>query len=239
MRQVPEYLIIGNGRVSKHFQRYFSLLSIPFAVWHRSQPVASLHALSNNASHILLLISDSAIETFVDQYLSDVSAVRIHCSGSLVTALAYGVHPLFCFNEDLYELNEYQSIPFVIDNDAPDFASLLPGLDNAHVRLDKSSKAKYHALCVLAANFSCLLWQKLFADFEHELSIPAALAHPLLQQQTKNLLINYEAALTGPLLRNDQQTLMKNLQALSGDPIQQVYQSFIEYYQHSRREIAS
>lgn len=231
MRQVPaNYLMIGNGRLARHFQHYFSLLDLTFNTWHRGQPFEDLHPKTKIASHILVLISDQAIETFIKTHLP-ASATIIHCSGSLVTESAYGAHPLMTFGTRLYDLNTYQSIPFIIDDNAPDFGELLPGLPNPHQRLDRALKAKYHALCVLSGNFTCMLWQKLFQDFAKELNLTPELAHPYLQQQMQNLMIDPQTALTGPLVRGDQATIAKNIKALNQDPIQDIYKSFVKYYQ--------
>jgi hypothetical protein len=32
MRQVPQYLIIGNGRIASHFRHEFNLLDCPFGI---------------------------------------------------------------------------------------------------------------------------------------------------------------------------------------------------------------
>jgi predicted short-subunit dehydrogenase-like oxidoreductase (DUF2520 family) len=152
-----------------------------------------------------------------------------------VSQQAYGAHPLLGLNSELYSLTQYQSIPFIIDHDTPPFTSLLPGLPNSHVRLHSTLKAKYHALCVLSGNFSCLLWQKLFASLEQEFHIPASIAYPYLQQQTQNLLSHPETALTGPLTRNDINTIENNLAALKDDPFQEVYQSFVTCYHQSKK----
>lgn len=230
MRQVPHYLIIGNGRAASHFQYYFSLLQLSFSHWHRKQPFSLLPEKLKQATHVLLLIKDDAIEAFMQHHLQHASSIFIHFSGSLITSKAYGAHPLMTFNKHLYDVQTYQSIPFIIDHDAPPFAELLPGLPNASVRLDKALKPKYHALCVLSGNFSCILWQKLFSAFEHEFNLPASFAHLYLQQQTRNLLNDAENALTGPLVRGDHETMKKNIAALHNDAFQQVYKSFIESY---------
>lgn len=231
MRQVPHTLIIGNGRVSHHFQHYFSLLQIPYSSWHRKQAISQLHQTLNHATHVLLLINDSAIESFIETQLQTYQGMVIHCSGSLVTERAYGAHPLMTFSEKLYDLALYQTIPFILDHDAPEFTELFPGLQNQYVRLQKSLKPKYHALCVLSGNFSCLMWQKLFNTLEHEFNIPGSMAHPYLSQQTHNLLTDPHRALTGPLARGDSNTIASNLSALENDPFQAVYQSFITCYQ--------
>ncbi|MBV9575404.1 MAG: DUF2520 domain-containing protein [Gammaproteobacteria bacterium] len=237
MRQVPHFLLIGNGRVARHFQHYFKLLSLSFETWHRQEPLADLYQKAATASHILLLISDKAIPTFIEQHLKNTQAYRIHFSGSLVTDLAFGAHPLMTFNTELYELKCYQSLSFVLDHDAPDFSALLPGLANASVRLHTSLKPKYHAFCVLSGNFSCLLWQKFFSSLEQEFHIPPAMAYPYLFQITQNISVNPNTALTGPLVRNDKETIEKNLMALQADPFQKIYQSFVDCYRSLTEEM--
>ena len=148
MRQVPHYLLIGSGRVARHFQHYFSLLELPFTTWDRQKSPSQLRQKLNQCSHILLLIRDQAIDEFITKHLNNSNALHIHFSGSLLSAHAYGAHPLMTFSESLYDLEQYQRIAFVLDHDAPAFENLLPGLANPHVRLHTSLKEKYHALCV-------------------------------------------------------------------------------------------
>lgn len=236
MRQVPHYLFISNGRVSRHFQRYFTELKIPFDVWDRSQPEALLAQKISKATHVLVLIKDDAIESFVKKYSQDTTIHWIHFSGSLVSEMAIGAHPLMSFNENIYSFDEYVKAPFVLDHDAPPFEILFPHLSNTHVRLEKKLKPLYHALCVLSGNFSCLLWQKIFSDFENKFNIPASTAHAYLQKQTENLMQNYKNALTGPLVRNDVKTIQRNLDALQHDPFQQIYENFILCYQKIKGE---
>lgn len=237
MTDTPAYLLIGNGRLARHFGHYFALLNIPFSSWQRSDGQADLANKVSLASHILLLISDQAIEDFIANNLTKTSAFLIHVSGSHVSERAYGAHPLMSFsNNDLYTLTQYQNIPFILDEHAPSFQTLLPGLPNPHVTLARELKAKYHALCVLAGNFSCMLWQKLFLSFTTELQLPAETAHPYLQQLTQNLIADPQAALTGPLVRNDEKTITKNLAALANDPFQNIYKSFIACYKQIHSE---
>ncbi len=258
MRQVPTYLLIGDGRVSCHFQHYFKYLGLYFEVWRRADGIELLSAKLMQATHVLLLVNDGAIEEFIKTTLdpavfaagrrthaagrqavvpakAGIQPIIIHFSGSLTTDHAHGAHPLMTFSHDLYEESKYCNIPFIIDDAAPEFSQLLPGLPNPHWRLNKKLKAKYHALCVLSGNFSCLLWNKLFNDFENELNLPASVAHPYLQQQMQNLMQNPKQALTGPLVRGDQATIAKNIDALAGDEFQEVYQSFVKNYQTEPR----
>ena len=230
MRQVPHYLIIGRGRVARHIQHYFSLLQLSFESWHREKTIVELHTKLNRATHVLLLISDQAIDDFFVTHLNNREIFSIHFSGSVVSSYSDGAHPLMTFSEHLYPVSVYQSIPFILDHDAPSFETLLPGIPNQHVRLNTALKAKYHALCVLSGNFSCLLWQKLFCDFSNELHIPSSIAYPYLKQQMQNLLSHSTSVLTGPLVRGDQETIESNLNALNGDPFQVVYEGFVACY---------
>lgn len=236
MRQVPHYLIIGNGRVASHMRHYFTLLHLSYSSWHRQQHHSQLIQALKLATHVLLLISDHAVDSFIAEHLQPHHSRLIHFSGSLVTDNAYGVHPLMTFSDGLYELEQYQAIPFIIDHDALPFEDLLPGIANQHMRLQKSLKPKYHALCVMSGNFSCILWQKFFNTLESEFNIPKSFAYLYLHQQTQNLLTRPQTALTGPLVRGDKITIEKNIAALENDPFQEVYQSFIDCYQNMNRE---
>lgn len=237
MNQVPiSYLIIGNGHVSRHFKYYLEEQALFVRTWSRHDPLPLLHHYITQATNILILISDAAIDDFIKHTLPSTAARCVHFSGSLISDQAVGAHPLMSFSDTLYEADHYREIPFIIDEDAPEFESILPGLPNPHYRLSKYQKPKYHALCVLAGNFSCLLWQKLFNDFEHDLKIPPESAQIYLQQITNNLLTNAKTALTGPLVRGDTQTIQRNLNALDSDPFKQIYQSFVEAYKTIRKE---
>jgi 2-dehydropantoate 2-reductase len=232
---LPHYLIIGNGRVAQHFRHYFSLLGLSFCTWHRGQSFTILANLLQQVTHALLLISDGAIDAFIAEHLMQPYHAKkpllVHFSGSLISLYACGAHPLMTFSHHLYDLAHYQTIPFIIDDNAPSFNDLLPGLPNPHARLAVAFKPKYHALCVLAGNFSCLLWQKLMAEIKDKFNMPTEITHPFLIQQTQNLLTHLSSALTGPLTRNDKSTIEKNLIALEGDAFQSIYQAFVNCYQ--------
>lgn len=227
----PAYLIIGNGRVASHFAHYISLLGITCQQWWRTLPDSQLQSQLPSATHVLLLISDDAIESFAKNKLIGHPGYHIHFSGSLVSDNLIGVHPLQTFSDDLYELEQYQNISFVLDHDAPDFTELFPYFSNQHVRMNKRDKAKYHALCVLSGNFSCMLWEKFFSELENGFNIPRDIAFPYLQQQMLNLTAHAKSVMTGPLVRNDKDTIQINLKALEGDPFASVYSSFVDCYE--------
>ena len=232
MRQVP-YLIIGDGRLARHFCHYLQLLDLPFLQWsRRADPTGEqLPIQAAKAERALMCLSDVAIEPFIRQHACLQDCIRIHCSGQLTTDLAIGVHPLMTFTPELYDAELYPTIPFVLEQQAYTFADLFPGLQNPHYTLAAKDKALYHSLCVLSGNFTCILWQKFFGDLESQLGLPKAAAMPYLQQVMKNLQSHPDAALTGPLARGDQTTIAANLAALDGDPFQQIYQAFVGVYE--------
>lgn len=235
MSQVPRYMVIGNGRLARHMLHYLRLLNLGRCHWHRHLALSDLSQLLPQCRHVLLLIRDDAITTFAQTHLQDFSGTIIHCSGSLVTDAAYGAHPLMAFGQQFYNLAHYQSIPFIVDEGAPAFAQLFPGLSNPEARITPALKARYHALCVLSGNFSCMLWQKFFSELEG-FGWPHDIGRPYLQQQTLNIAQNYQTALTGPLVRQDLKTIRRNLQALEDDPFQAVYQSFVECYYRLQKD---
>lgn len=223
------YLLIGSGRVSSHFETYFKLLGLPVQVWSRSQSSFDLKAKAVQATHVLCLISDSAIESFVSEHKSIFAdKIVIHASGSLVTDLCYSAHPLMTFRDGVkYDLETYRSIPFVIEKGRKKFSELLPDLPNPNFEIEASQKPLYHALCVLSGNFTTLLWQKAFSDFESKLALPHEILIPYLKQITRNLEENPSGALTGPLARKDIATVRTHLNELEGDEFADVYRGFV------------
>jgi predicted short-subunit dehydrogenase-like oxidoreductase (DUF2520 family) len=235
MRQVPTetmYLIIGFGRMAKHFCHYLSLLHIPYLQWSRNnQSEQALQTLIRQATHIILLISDSQIEDFAKKVNIQDHQILVHFSGQLSLENIYSAHPLSTFTHELYNAENYLQIPFILEENSKTLSEILPGIPNCSYHIPRALKAYYHAICVLSANFSCILWQKFFHELENTLSLPSSVGLPYFQQTMQNLVKNPQGALTGPLARKDQKTIQANLQALENDKFQEVYQSFVKIFQ--------
>lgn len=238
MRQVPKhYTIIGNGRMATHLCHYFSLLNIPYQQWHRRQPLSKLQSCIQRSTHIIILIPDDAIDTFIEKHIPIGKHVLIHFSGALQSQYAYTAHPLQTFNQDVYELDTYQKIPFMVEAEIPSFNELLPGLNNPYFKIEKKHKPYYHSLCVMANNFTTLLWQKFFDEMKEKFDVSPKILLPFLEQTLTNLKQDYKNALTGPISRNDKNTLHHNLNALKEDSHFDIFEAFIKTYTHKGGEL--
>jgi predicted short-subunit dehydrogenase-like oxidoreductase (DUF2520 family) len=219
------YLFVGNGRLSNHLQFYFSSLGIQYSKWNRSEEASLLQNHLQTATHVLLLISDSAIEEFYKTQLSNFSQKVIHFSGALEIKGLHSVHPLMTFGKELYAVEVYPQIPFVTSSNLS-FTELLPGLLNPLYRIKPEQKAYYHSLCVLGGNLTSLLIAKMSVGMQ-ELGLPENIAKLYVQKSVENVFQNPTQFLTGPLARKDSITVQKNLDALKNDPYQKIYQSFV------------
>lgn len=238
---MSNYAIVGGGRLARHFSEYFRLLGITHTNWardHRSplntftqtNAEKRLRETVCNADRVLLLVSDDAIATVLKQYPFLHEKQLIHCSGASSFPGVAGVHPLMTFAASLYDLATYQSVPFVCET-GHGFDDLFPGLQNQHFTISTEDKTRYHAMCVMAGNFSQLLWKGISDRFEQQFELPAGTLQPYLNQVTENFIQTPDSALTGPLSRNDQQTIERNICSLEGDPLQDLYSAFVRFYQ--------
>jgi predicted short-subunit dehydrogenase-like oxidoreductase (DUF2520 family) len=243
---MTNYAIVGGGRLARHFSEYFRQLEIPHTCWARDRrsrfntfhlPDAEERLMEtiSNANRVLLLVTDKDIAALLKQYTFLHEKQLIHCSGSLGIPGVAGAHPLMTFTDSLYELDTYQKMPFIVDTGSC-FTQLFPGLPNPHFKINAEDKARYHAMCVMAGNFSQLLWKGVSDRFEQQFELPGTTLHPYLKQVTGNFIQTPESALTGPLTRDDQQTISRNLNALDGDPLQDLYAAFIRFYQHGGKQ---
>ncbi len=236
MRQVPTYLIIGNGQMATHVSYYFNFLKLPYQQWYRAKnSIQQLQSCLSHATHILILINDDAIEPFITEHLSDQTTTKlIHFSAALKTTSAYSAHPLFSFSDaTAYTLETYQSIPFIISDCSPEFSQLLPGLTNPHYRIEASMRQYYHTMCVLSNNFTVLLWEKFFREMTQRFAIAKKDLMPFLSKTFENIAQYPKLKLTGPLARDDQQTLKNNLKSLDQDGFYPIFKSFMSAYQEN------
>lgn len=222
------YLIIGSGRVARHLTHYFHLLDISYASWDRSQDPHALARKVSQASHVLLAISDSALEGFYRQHLAGHDKTVVQFSGAHHFAGMISAHPLMTFGPELYDLEFYRKIHFTLTG-ASSLQEALPGLENSFSEISSDNKALYHAACVMGGNFVSLLINKMLQQFS-AWKIPTEATELYVHQVLKNTFQNPDKALTGPLARKDVNTVQANLEALKNDPSHEIYQAFLKTY---------
>ncbi len=242
------YLVVGHGRLATHLLHYLKILRLDGTHWYRKHPRAeeelSFHLAEGGITHVLLAISDSALEEFHRQKLSLYSGSVFHFSGAIEVPGVKGLHPLMSFGAELYPDEFYPQIPFVtissgmdgpsLEKSSNDFlgrgfsfvGSFLPGFPNPLFKIPPDKKSLYHALCVIGGNFTTILLQKMICGLE-ELGLPRQSITPYIEQIIRNVFLNPDKALTGPLPRKDFITIKKNLASLEGDPFLSIYKSFI------------
>ncbi|HZR34390.1 MAG TPA: DUF2520 domain-containing protein [Nevskia sp.] len=216
------YGIVGDGRLATHFAHYLRLLGLPVRQWSRRAPDDDLAG----CPVILLLVSDPAIEELAARFPD---RTCIHCSGSFLSERVHGMHPLMSFGRELYPRAAYERIPFVAE-DADLFRRVFPALPNPVHAIRREDKARYHALCAMAGNFTGFLWAKLFRDFPAALGIPPEAAIPYLEQVCRNIAATPTQPgrfLTGPIVRGDRAAVDKHLAALRGDEYRPIYEAFV------------
>lgn len=224
------YGLIGRGRVATHLARYLNLENRQVLSWNRRDSPSPEEALSS-ADFMLLAISDDALEDFLNEHPQLRRAETVHFSGSRSIGGITGLHPLMSFGPEFYDLETYRSIPFIEEKGGLSFTEVFPGLPNPSRALDVEQKALYHALCVLAGNFSALLWMKAFSDFEKNLDLPKSFLLPYLKRVAANLVASPDEALSGPLIRGDMETIRIDREALADDPWQRVFSSFVDVFE--------
>ncbi len=247
MRQVPEvagapahHLLIGNGKLSMHFEKYFAELGLRFESWRAPRALTADLFRRFNFTHVWLLVSDDAISEVYSRLregitefgtLSDETRF-LHTSGASVIPGIIGAHPLMTFGPMLYDAETYRRVPFIVENsfDGSLPNSLLGSLPNLSVYLDPEKRALYHSLVSVAGNFPALLWAEVFNRFERELGLSRDLLAPFLFRTLANVIASGEEALTGPLVRGDAPTIRRHRSALAGTPLSPVYGAFEEFF---------
>ena len=219
-------LLIGSGRLAFHLQFWNSLQDCPnqMLTWNRSQDSESLSLALEKADLVWLAISDSAIISFFENNLSDLTVPVVHFSGALHDLRLKCAHPLMTFPTELLNKSIYYQISFALTGvDA--LTEIMPGFKNNYFKLSPADKPLYHALCVVAGNFPQLLWTETTKKFE-TLNIPESAIQVYLNQVLNNFLNLKQKSVTGPLVRNDITTMELNENALSGTKLHSVYRAF-------------
>jgi predicted short-subunit dehydrogenase-like oxidoreductase (DUF2520 family) len=201
-----------------------------------AKPVA-LAALPSRATHILIAVSDNAIEE-VARVLADsgmTSGIALHTCGTvgpeaLAPLASAGVscgslHPLQTVATPEGGVAALPGSAFAIDGDGPALewaAGIALLLGGEPLRIPPSRRPLYHAAAVMASNYVIALMDAAAmlmkaAGTGEEASLRAI--GPLARTSVENALnLGPARALTGPIQRGDTETVASHLRALAGAP---------------------
>lgn len=230
MDKKTPYLIVGSGRVAKHFSAYFDLLGVEYLQWNRSC-TQKLIELANKCNKILAAINDDALEKFISELQKELNGqnIVIHFSGALEIRGAEAVHPLMTFAEKLYSLDEYKSIPFVTIENKMSFEELFPELPNPSFAIPLQKKTLYHALLTIAGNFSTILWNEAVHGLKSEFNLSKEILEPYLRKTMDNF-FETDNSLTGPFARMDIGTIQKHSDSLKNSVLLTIYEAFKDFH---------
>lgn len=254
--------IVGTGRVAQAFGRLLSDAGLPpVAVGGRSlahaeraasfishlrpsgygghAPVkaTSIAGVPSLAEHVLIAVSDAAIEAVADELASSgmSGGVVLHTSGAhgpeLLKALtARGVscgviHPLQTIADPVLGVSALKGATFGVGGDAAavEWAwQLVEAAAGTPIRIQAKAFASYHAGAVMASNAVVAAIDAAVvllgaAGVERRSALQAI--RPLCLTSAQNALdLGPEAALTGPVQRGDAETVRTHVEALASCP---------------------
>jgi hypothetical protein len=230
-------LLIGSGRLARHLGFYFTQKNIGHEIWSSPRSLHNLEKTASKHTHFWLLVSDRAsLEMARELKLRFPEIPLIHSSAGVEIEDALTLHPLMTFGTELYEISDYEKIPFtVFHEEAKGSEALLNHLfqilPNPRISIPASERTRYHSSCVMASNFSMILWEASLRI--HQTSpdlIQRSSLEPILNRTLKNFMTEGINALTGPLARGDTVTVDRHLESLLGHPELDLYQAFKSYY---------
>jgi len=231
-RPDAETLIIGSGRMATQFRRALETLNVPYSNWLRSEGAFTLGGKTQKAKRVLLLVPDKAISVFVDDHEHFLrNKTLIHFSATHRDSRVLGFHPLGTFNRE--QNIEFSDVSFHGVHPESIFREALPFLKNTYTQMSEEQMQSYHALCVLSANFSAVLWNAFFIEMK-KIGVTESAAKNYFQMFAANVANNPKSAITGPLIRNDIPTLDKNMAALeSKKTLQDIYKAFVQIFSNT------
>jgi len=230
-------LLIGKGKLARHLHHYFHLVESPHKHFDDARDLSDpdLYRKIREVNSIWILTSDQSIESVANELKSrmikeDINPSAytwIHSSAATAIPGMYTFHPLMTFANELYSLEQYQSVPFaIISEKAEELRAKFP-LPNTNFTIPGDQRAFYHATAVMMSNLPILLWSLTSKEAKKKLSLDPSIFHPILKQTLENFIQQGESALTGPIARADHATIEKNLTAISNTPLLKIYEAFL------------
>jgi hypothetical protein len=238
---LKNFLIIGNGQISRHIQFYFNYKTITYSLWTRKDSFSQLIINLKESEYILIATSDKSIKSVFDSikpFLLEKHRV-IHFSGALYFKEILGIHPLMSFSsETAFRLKDYELIPLVIEKttDASVKNILKENFNNPILEIEKEMKSLYHSYCSMVSNCLQMLIMQVRESFESKLQLDGLIILPIVKQIVNQSLSKTPGKLSGPLARGDWETVEKQIQSLENDPLQKILLAFIDLYNQQLAE---
>lgn len=212
--------LIGLGKLGSHLSHYLNLKKIDHVVFKRHSDISKL----KNFQIVLLCLPDDQLEKFYESNYSD-HQTWIHFSGSFYHDKMIGLHPMMSFSSELFDLDFYENLTWMLDQPIDISAHLPLEFMNIHY-IQPANKAHYHALCVMAGNIPQLICEQTESELM-KLGINEKAIKNYIKTAFDNYLLDRPA--TGPIVRNDQKTIEQNLKNLP-EYSQHIYQAVKDNY---------
>ena len=227
-------LVLGLGKVGTVLSRWLAASGAIVQGWDPKTSQAELGGV--DASDLVVVAAPEAA-------LGDAaSAIRlagipesvpaVHCSGAApVRALADRarpvgrMHPVFPFATQNLPPEDLAGIHLVLEGDAPAIeaaSAMIRDAGGVPVAVEDLDAPRYHAACVMAANFLAALGM-VAEDLAVAAGLPAdqaaAALMPLMEASLRNgARLGFRGSLTGPAARGDRATVDAHLAALATAP---------------------
>ncbi|MEM1395974.1 MAG: DUF2520 domain-containing protein, partial [Pseudomonadota bacterium] len=176
-----QHLLFGHGRVGKSVAAYARSKGVDVKVVSRQEA----DSLFGDAVEREVLTTDIVLIATPDDTIApivrrlegvfdkapeslDTGPKRpaiIHFSGAMVVEGAASLHPLYSFPPSGLDPQEMERIPFAIEPGGPTPSDVFPDAGNAFFEVPRETRAAYHSMAVLVANFAAHIWNDTAATF--------------------------------------------------------------------------
>lgn len=239
-------LLVGDGQLAKVLWAQLKAKQVAKQWSRKSAQTFPAVIKEFDPTHIWIAISDRSLESFANENSAMFkSRTIVHFAGSRPSfssaarkdsAMVFAAHPLTTFAAPI-EAEDFALIPFVLDQDSPPLTELMPGFSNPSMRLKPDDRGYYHALCVMAGNFTVMLWEAMNARFDR-MGVSHATLNVFRNQIFENLANaamseTRTSVLSGPIARGDADTIERHRSELlqRGElPLLKIYDGFLDLH---------
>lgn len=244
-------VIVGAGRVARALGRALreSGIGIAFVASRDGEhareaadfigaEAATFEQIAARATHLLIAVSDAAIEPVAVQLARGNVRVALHTSGNYgpetlrplaEAGVACGsIHPLQTIADPAEGAKALRGVAFGICGDLQAVAwaeTLVHALDGRALRIEAEARPLYHAAAVMASNYITVLLDAARTLMSHA-GVPADIAlealAPLARASVENAVrLGPVSSLTGPIVRGDASTVEAHMRAFAESHVEE------------------